>query len=194
MITERTRVMETRFGVFSFSIHVIDDVEIYSLECRREMWRTPIVRIHSGCIWGDALFSTMCDCGPQLAGAFESIRSRGRGVIVYSPSQEGRGHGLAIKCREHELRREHGINTIQALKMLQREPDVRAFHREVAALRELELCDVIDHFSGNPRKTVALEAGGFRVVSHVEQCHGVGAGGTAERLLKEEHLGYKYAK
>ena len=35
----------------------------------------PLLRIHSQCLTGDALFSLRCDCGPQLAMALEKIAS-----------------------------------------------------------------------------------------------------------------------
>ncbi|MDG1230454.1 MAG: GTP cyclohydrolase II, partial [SAR86 cluster bacterium] len=41
-----------------------------------------LLRIHSQCLTGDALFSLRCDCGPQLAMALERIASEGRGIVI----------------------------------------------------------------------------------------------------------------
>jgi len=39
----------------------------------------PLVRVHSECLTGDALFSLRCDCGFQLRAALEAIAREGRG-------------------------------------------------------------------------------------------------------------------
>ena len=44
---------------------------------------TPLTRIHSECLTGDALFSLRCDCGFQLEAALEAIAAEGRGGLVY---------------------------------------------------------------------------------------------------------------
>jgi len=41
-----------------------------------------LMRIHSECLTGDALFSQRCDCGPQLEFAMLRIAEEGRGVIL----------------------------------------------------------------------------------------------------------------
>jgi len=51
-----------------------------------------LLRIHSQCLTGDALFSLRCDCGPQLAMALERIASEGRGIGSGTGKTAGRGH------------------------------------------------------------------------------------------------------
>lgn len=43
----------------------------------------PLVRVHSECLTGDALFSLRCDCGAQLRFALEKIAQAGRGAVLY---------------------------------------------------------------------------------------------------------------
>ena len=39
--------------------------------------------VHSMCIFGDALGSTICDCGEQLMRSLTAMQSRGGGIILY---------------------------------------------------------------------------------------------------------------
>ena len=54
---------------------------------------SPLVRVHSECLTGDAFHSLRCDCGPQLQASMKAIQERGQGAIAYM-RQEGRGIGL----------------------------------------------------------------------------------------------------
>lgn len=57
---------------------------------------SPLVRIHSECILGDSLHSSLCDCGEQLHKSLELIMNEGSGLVLYL-RQEGRGIGLRAK-------------------------------------------------------------------------------------------------
>lgn len=57
---------------------------------------SPLVRIHSECLLGDALYSDLCDCGEQLRSGLRSIISHESGIILYL-RQEGRGIGMRAK-------------------------------------------------------------------------------------------------
>ena len=124
-----------------------------------------LVRVHSGCLTGDAFHSLRCDCGQQLARAMQMIEEAGCGVIVYIQAQEGRGIGLCDKVRAYRLQ-EHGRDTVEANQELGFPPDVRDYGVGAQVLADLGL-STIRVMTNNPVKLVALEGYGLRVTERV---------------------------
>jgi 3,4-dihydroxy 2-butanone 4-phosphate synthase/GTP cyclohydrolase II len=60
-----------------------------------------LVRVHSGCLIGDAFHAMTCDCGAKLEAAMEAIQREGVGVVLYVPQD---GTGLHDRPQE-DLRR-----------------------------------------------------------------------------------------
>lgn len=58
--------------------------------------QSPLLRVHSECILGDSLHSSLCDCCEQLHSSLELITDEGSGLVLYL-RQEGRGIGLRAK-------------------------------------------------------------------------------------------------
>lgn len=123
-----------------------------------------LIRVHSECLTGDALFSQRCDCGPQLEAALAAIAKEGRGVVLYL-RQEGRGIGLMNKIRAYALQ-DKGADTVEANEQLGFGAD----------LREYAICEtMLGHLgikkarllTNNPRKVKALEAHGIEVVERI---------------------------
>jgi 3,4-dihydroxy 2-butanone 4-phosphate synthase/GTP cyclohydrolase II len=48
-----------------------------------------LVRVHSGCLTGDALLSLRCDCGEQLHAAMNRIHEKGRAFCCISIIMKG---------------------------------------------------------------------------------------------------------
>jgi len=124
----------------------------------------PLVRVHSECLTGDALFSLRCDCGFQLEHALQRIASEKRGALVYL-RQEGRGIGLANKIRAYELQ-DRGADTVEANARLGFGPDLRDYGLAVEILKSLGVHE-LRLLTNNPRKLNALTEGGLVVTERV---------------------------
>ncbi len=124
----------------------------------------PLVRIHSECLTGDALFSLRCDCGPQLQTALRTIAAEERGAVLYL-RQEGRGIGLFNKIRAYQLQ-DQGADTVEANRRLGFPEDARDYQPckkmlDFLGIRRLRL------LTNNPEKIAALEELGLKVSERV---------------------------
>ncbi len=125
----------------------------------------PLVRLHSCCLTGDIFGSMRCDCGPQLAKAFDKIREEGKGGVVYMSGHEGRGIGLWAKAATYLLQ-DTGQDTYQANRSLGLPEDSRDFGDAAVVLKYLLPSNEIRLLSNNPEKIRQLEAGGIRVLKN----------------------------
>lgn len=136
---------------------------------------TPVVRVHSECLTGDAFESLRCDCGPQLRTAMREVADRG-GAVVYLRGHEGRGIGLLAKIGAYALQ-DAGYDTVQANLELGWPADRREYGAAAAILKDLGL-DRITLLTNNPAKVTGLTASGIHVagterieVGHTPQNH-----------------------
>ena len=129
-----------------------------------ELTDNSLLRIHSQCLTGDALYSLKCDCGSQLAKAMESIAKEGEGMIIYM-AQEGRGIGLVNKIRAYELQ-DKGLNTIEANEALGFAADERDYSYCKAILSSVGVSSV-RLMTNNPAKIKGLEDVGIKVTERV---------------------------
>ena len=159
--------LPTRWG--GFDIHGFEDVksdkEHVAITMGDVAGDQPVMlRIHSECLTGDALFSIRCDCGAQLEEAMRRIAAEGRGAILYL-RQEGRGIGLLNKIRAYHLQ-DAGADTVEANEQLGFGADLRDYSICQSMLRHLHIPRV-KLLTNNPRKVEALESLGIEVVERI---------------------------
>ncbi|QRN41771.1 MAG: GTP cyclohydrolase II [Neisseriaceae bacterium] len=123
-----------------------------------------LLRIHSECLTGDALFSQKCDCGHQLQFAFKTIQAEGRGIIIYL-RQEGRGIGLINKIKAYHLQ-DQGLDTVEANLALHLPVDARNFQVARDILDDLGI-DQVKLMTNNPDKIQVLKDSGINVVERI---------------------------
>lgn len=123
--------------------------------------RTPLIRIHSECLTGDALGSARCDCGWQLDKAFTEIESNGSGYILYLRDHEGRGIGLSAKIEAYILQ-DLGLDTVDANLQLGHQIDERDY-LDAAEILKLLGIDTLKLLTNNPEKVKHLKELGFAV-------------------------------
>lgn len=149
-----------------------------------------LVRIHSECLTGDALFSQRCDCGFQLRTAMERIGDARRGVVLYL-RQEGRGIGLHNKIRAYGLQ-DDGADTVDANLRLGFAADARDY---AICKPMLERIDVrrLRLMTNNPAKMVAMHDLGFEVVERVAVPAARNPHNEAYLDAKERRMGHIFA-
>jgi GTP cyclohydrolase II len=153
--------LPTKWGEFSLHAFSFGDEHHLALSFGNiSHAQAPLVRIHSECLTGDALFSQRCDCGSQLSSAMSRIAAEGQGLLIYL-RQEGRGIGLLNKLSAYQLQ-DDGLDTVDANLALGLEVDARSY----------ECCrPMLDYFglrgirliTNNPTKIAAIEAMGIAV-------------------------------
>ena len=165
-IVESDATLPTKFG--AFRIRAFHDPALNKehalLYIGDPLTSTPLVRIHSECLTGDAFGSLRCDCGPQLEEAMKEIQEHGSGAIVYL-RQEGRGIGLYAKMQAYALQDE-GFDTLDANLELGLPADARTYEFAAEMLSSIGFTEV-DLLTNNPEKRRQLAQHGIQVKSRI---------------------------
>ncbi|MEC9194325.1 MAG: GTP cyclohydrolase II, partial [Candidatus Thermoplasmatota archaeon] len=125
---------------------------------------SPLVRVHSECLTGDAFHSLRCDCGPQLHASMKAIQERGQGAIAYM-RQEGRGIGLYAKMQAYALQ-DTGLDTLDANLALGLPADARKYDFAAEMLYSMGITSV-ELVTNNPDKRDQLLDHGIEVTNRV---------------------------
>ena len=127
MKIEADAFLPTEYGNFRIRVMVDENGAEHSLLSvgLDDRTTTPLIRIHSECLTGDAFTSLKCDCGPQLKASMQKVQEEGCGAIVYM-RQEGRGIGLNEKIKAYSLQ-DLGYDTLDANTMLNHPADARDY-------------------------------------------------------------------
>lgn len=123
-----------------------------------------LLRIHSECLTGDALFSLRCDCGEQLKTSLMLIAKLGSGILIYH-RQEGRNIGLLNKIKAYHLQ-DQGLDTVEANHKLGFSADERDFTICSDILKLMHI-DQVKLLTNNPLKVKILNDSGINVVKRV---------------------------
>ena len=151
---------------------------------------TPILmRIHSECLTGDALFSQRCDCGSQLQNALQIIAERGKGLILYL-RQEGRGIGLANKIKAYQLQ-DAGADTVEANEQLGFPADMRSYDICGPMLQHFSI-DCVELMTNNPEKIAALVELGITVDARRPHQYGSNSHNSHYLKTKADKLGHQF--
>ena len=117
-----------------------------------------LVRMHSHCVFGDVFHSTQCDCANSIRGALRQIAREGLGVLVYL-HQTGPGyHAAQGRILPHN--RGTAVNAPEARNM-QYDVGIGAQILSDLGLHTIRL------LTNHPRRVVALEGFGIRIVEQV---------------------------
>jgi 3,4-dihydroxy 2-butanone 4-phosphate synthase/GTP cyclohydrolase II len=171
-------VLPTKYGDFRMIAYASDvDHEIHVALVRGDLasnppgisaeGNPPLVRVHSHCLTGDVLGSTMCDCREVLESSLEAIAAENRGVFVYlhhtgrgfridSRSEEGTVLPQIIYHERGRVERDPGVQ-----RVIQHESGIGA-----QILKDLGLMR-IRVLTNLPRKVVALKAYGIEIADQV---------------------------
>ena len=163
---EADAILPTKFGNFRIRVFYdsVLDKEHALLYVGELSSTTPLVRVHSECLTGDAFGSLRCDCGPQLEYSMEQIQEHGSGAIVYL-RQEGRGIGLFAKMQAYALQ-DQGFDTLDANLELGLPGDARTYDFAAEMLSSIGFQEV-DLLTNNPEKVSQLTDNGINVKSRV---------------------------
>lgn len=196
MITKiETINFPTKFGTFLNSVYRISSKKepytnfafaIYTPETLLQ--KLPLVRIHSSCIFSEALGSLVCDCRTQLEGTLRLFHKKG-GIFIYM-DQEGRSHGIFNKVKELKLQ-ERGLDTIKASLELGLDVDSRIYISAVEILKDLGKTE-IKLVTNNPNKISELKRLGIDIVGR--QPMETNCNGYNNRYLKtkKENMGHLF--
>lgn len=167
LVEHRGGDLPTKYGRFMYVVYEVhtggfkSDV-VYPVLIKKvgeETGKTPLVRIHSKCVTGDAAGSLRCDCGDQLHESMRKVDKHG-GVVVYANDHEGRGNGFKSKIESYKLQ-EEGLDTVEADHALGLPEEKRDYSISAAILYRLGMSEMAALLTNNPTKQEELKRHGI---------------------------------
>ena len=160
-------ILPTRHGVFrmiGFESIINGETHVALVRGDIENGEDVLVRVHSHCLTGNVFGSSQCHCHQQIDRAMQMIAEEGRGVLLYL-HQTGRGFSLvksADGCHlDYHGKKDVGTNETISLGGEQREYGIGI---QILAALDIRTMRIL---TNHPRKLVALEGYGLKVVAQV---------------------------
>jgi len=150
---------------------------------------TPIVRIHSSCLFWESFHALDCDCNQQLQKTLALIKKQKSWAIVYTYS-EWRWVWMENKIKLYEIQNKKKKNTIEAFEELWFPPDIRKYDTEVEALKDIWICKNIFVVSDNPHKLNAIKTAWFNIIKKIDLNISVNKFNRNELKTKKNMLWY----
>jgi GTP cyclohydrolase II len=150
---------------------------------------SPLLRIHSACLFGDTLHALDCDCGLQLQASLHLIATEGRGILIYA-DEEGRGLGLFGKVESIYLEQTQKLDTMDAYEHLGVAADLRDYKIAIAILKDLSVSSV-RLMTNNPNKVLTLEEANIKVNEVISFQFIIPSLALPELLVKRDKFGHK---
>ncbi len=144
--------LPTRFGIFKIIAFKQREKE-HLVIFKEPFGDTPLVRVHSECLTGDAIGSLKCDCRDQLEYSLKKI-ARDGGLVIYL-RQEGRNIGLLNKVNAYALQ-DSGYDTVEANHQLGFSDDERSYEMVEFVLNYFGI-GKIKLLTNNPKKIESLK-------------------------------------
>ena len=116
-----------------------------------------LVRVHTHCLTGDVFGSVSCHCHEQMNRALKVIEAEGRGVLLYLHPM-GKPGGAEL-----EYHGSHGVDSNETIGLRGEQREYGIGAQILAALNIHSMRILTNH----PRKLVALEAYGLKIVAQV---------------------------
>ncbi|MEM8626633.1 MAG: GTP cyclohydrolase II RibA [Pseudomonadota bacterium] len=159
-----------------------------------------LMRLHSECLLGDAIHSTMCDCGEQLSLALNEIARKGEGIILYL-RQEGRGIGMRNKLSalslqygfRHGQQTGHRHSSDNANLALGHEIDERDYTVAGNFLNALGISST-SMITGNGAKVASIANAGVRIIETVDLWAQDLSDRAKHEMEEKRNRGYRYAR
>ena len=186
---EADAMLPTEHGNFRVKVTVDSRGKEHSLLYAGDLnsVKSPLIRIHSECLTGDAFGSMKCDCGPQLKLSMQKIQEEGVGAVLYL-RQEGRDIGLHSKIQAYALQDE-GYDTLDANLALGLPADARNYKIAAEMLKEVGI-DKVRMMTNNPLKIKGLEDNGISVSKRFSHVSGISENNKEYLATKKSRMGH----